>query len=143
MIVRDENYENESKLVGKLVEEENLRDLMERFWDISGNSNLGWLDNGEEMPRTYALYADAMRDLMGKDQGLSEDEAKVVWDKVWDDGRRLKSGDIYVIYSNFQDIANTVLSLKDGLREAWKKKDERMEGRDSEENLEEEDELER
>lgn len=102
MIVRDKNYENESKLVGKLVEEENLRDLMERFWDISGNSNLGWLDNGEEMPRTYALYADAMRGLMGKDQGLSEDEAKVVWEKVWDDGRRLKSSDIYVIYSNFQ-----------------------------------------
>lgn len=118
MIVRDKNYENESKLVGKLVEEENLRDLMERFWDISGNSNLGWLDNGEEMPRTYALYADAMRDLMGKDQGLSEDEAKVVWEKVWDDGRSLGSSDIYVIYSYFQDIANTVLSLKDGLKGA-------------------------
>ena len=59
-----------------------------------------------------------MRDLMGKDQGLSEDEAKVVWEKVWDDGRRLGSSDIYVIYSNFQDIANTVLSLKDGIKGA-------------------------
>lgn len=42
-----------------------------------------------------------------------------------------------------KDIANTVLSLKDGLKEAWKKEDERMEGRDSEENPEEGDELER